>query len=394
MNNVMQAIPFLPNTCVILESTARGVGNYFHRLVKGAESNSNGWTLFFAPWYDHAEYSLPIPDEYDMTLMADGRYGDEISEQKEYNLTIEQMYWRRVCITMNCNGKLKMFRQDYPANIDEAFISSGYPVFDLMKLNKIRDKSVELPIKTAIFEMGEFKEMEDGYIEFWNMPYDGKTEKWTDRYVIFADTGGVWEGADYSCAKVYDRVLKKIVCQVHAHLEPYRYADLLCYLGYFYHNALVAVEMNKWASETDENGQTVIDYMSNQKNYPNLYTHQVFDNVVHQNITKYGYHMNANTKQKVVDKGYKFINEWQSDHIIEPDVKTYDEMNTFVVQETPGGKTTWGAAITRDEDGYTLKDDRVITFLGCLDVSSGMPEPKQVELGDFDVSEEDRRRIF
>ena len=48
---VMQAVPDLPGTEVILESTALGFGNFFHKLWRDAETGVSDYLPIFVPWY-------------------------------------------------------------------------------------------------------------------------------------------------------------------------------------------------------------------------------------------------------------------------------------------------------------------------------------------------------
>jgi hypothetical protein len=53
---VLQAVPDQSGTEVILESTANGVGNFFHRTWRDAEIRRNGYIAIFVPWYWQEEY--------------------------------------------------------------------------------------------------------------------------------------------------------------------------------------------------------------------------------------------------------------------------------------------------------------------------------------------------
>jgi hypothetical protein len=42
-------------------------------------------------------------------------------------VTLEQLYWRRVTMSEECDGKIDVFHQEQPATPDQAFIGSGTP---------------------------------------------------------------------------------------------------------------------------------------------------------------------------------------------------------------------------------------------------------------------------
>tara|TARA_R110000868_G_scaffold125265_1_gene330994 strand:- start:4455 stop:5996 length:1542 start_codon:yes stop_codon:yes gene_type:complete len=118
---ILQTIPDADNTEVIYESTANGVGNFFHQQWKMAERGEGEFQAIFVPWFWQEEYSKQVPDDFRLTDL----------EQKivdAYQISQEQMYWRRLKIVElsadGTNGD-KSFKQEYPMNAAEAFQLSG-----------------------------------------------------------------------------------------------------------------------------------------------------------------------------------------------------------------------------------------------------------------------------
>jgi hypothetical protein len=114
---VVQAIPDMPGTEIILESTANGVGGEFHERWQQAERGEGDYEAIFIPWFWQEEYQRPVPDGFHLD---DG----EREYQEAYGLTLEQMAWRRAKIS-----ELKdplLFKQEYPATAAEAFQMSGH----------------------------------------------------------------------------------------------------------------------------------------------------------------------------------------------------------------------------------------------------------------------------
>lgn len=136
---IIQAIPDAIGTEVVLESTANGLGNYYHQQWKAAEAGQSDFIAIFVPWY--------WQDEYVKTLPPDFVLSEEEEELKEqYNLTDEQIYWRRRKIVDLSAGGVdgeKAFKQEYPMNAAEAFQMSGGD-------GLIRADSVERARKTQI----------------------------------------------------------------------------------------------------------------------------------------------------------------------------------------------------------------------------------------------------
>jgi hypothetical protein len=113
---VLQTVPNEPGTESILESTANGIGNFFHSQWQLAESGQSPYEAIFVPWYWQEEYTLKPPEGFTATT-------EEHEYQHQYGLTLGQIAWRRAK-TVELNSEAK-FRQEYPANATEAFQTSG-----------------------------------------------------------------------------------------------------------------------------------------------------------------------------------------------------------------------------------------------------------------------------
>lgn len=114
---VVQAIPDLPGTEVILESTANGMGGEFRERWQQAEQGIGDYIPIFIPWFWQEEYRRAVPEGF---VLDD----EEQQYQAAHGLDIEQMVWRR-----NKIAELKdplLFKQEYPATAAEAFQMSGH----------------------------------------------------------------------------------------------------------------------------------------------------------------------------------------------------------------------------------------------------------------------------
>src|SRR3546814_8040535 len=85
---VIQAVPDIAGTEIILESTANGIGNYFHQQWQRAEAGQSEYQAIFIPWYWHDEYRSEVPESFALTE-ADLEY------QEAYDLDNAQILWRR-----------------------------------------------------------------------------------------------------------------------------------------------------------------------------------------------------------------------------------------------------------------------------------------------------------
>ena len=117
LDGILQSVPRVDNTKIILESTANGKGNMFHEFWEDAIAKKNEFEPIFIPWYWDEGYRIPIDEEFSLTA--------EEAEYKElYGLDNEQIYFRRKTIA-NSHLKELGFQQEYPSNAQEAFIGSG-----------------------------------------------------------------------------------------------------------------------------------------------------------------------------------------------------------------------------------------------------------------------------
>ena len=118
---VLQSVPFEPGTEVFLESTANGVGGYFHGQWQTAEVGGSEFIAVFVPWFWQTEYVRPVPEGFVLT-------SEEALLCMQYDLSANQIAFRRAKITeLSANGQdgEAAFKQEYPMTAAEAFQTSG-----------------------------------------------------------------------------------------------------------------------------------------------------------------------------------------------------------------------------------------------------------------------------
>lgn len=118
---ILQTIPDDDGTEIIYESTANGVGNFFHQQWKAAESGESEFIPIFVPWFWQDEYRKPAPNDFQKTEKE-----EKLSEY--YELDNDQLFWRRNKIVElsagGSDGEIA-FMQEYPMNASEAFQVTG-----------------------------------------------------------------------------------------------------------------------------------------------------------------------------------------------------------------------------------------------------------------------------
>jgi len=117
---VLQAVPDVDGTEIILESTANGLGNFFHQTWRDAEQGANDYAAIFVPWYWQDEYRRRPPRGFVASE-------EEAAYAALYGLSHAQLAWRRAKIAELKDAGL--FAQEYPASAAEAFEMSGHDCF-------------------------------------------------------------------------------------------------------------------------------------------------------------------------------------------------------------------------------------------------------------------------
>ena len=311
MSGLLQAVP--RDGRVIVETTANGIGDYFFNMWKVANGTNSTFRPHFLPWFLLNEYSLKVEGEFKATE-------EEAELQKAYNLTHEQLNWRRWKIN-ELGGDLDRFAEQFPSNATEAFIVSGNPIW-APSLLKWYLHQCEPPVATGnligayqVF----FEENEKGTLKLWKLPKPGHA------YVIGADvaegiatTDGT-KGGDYSCAVVMDRMTAEIVCIWHGHISGDQFGRQLDLLGKFYYNATIGVEKNY-------QGLTPL-IMLRDLNYPNIYYREKIGLDADKQTPEMGWRTDRFTRPMMIEEASKWIREKRITIYSEDLV---DEMMSFI----------------------------------------------------------------
>lgn len=118
---IFQAVPYVPNSEIFIESTANGTGNWFHNMWQQAEAGTSRFKAVFLPWYWQDEYAIDVPPDFEITP-------EESQLIEFYGLTDRQLAWRRMKIADFSKDGMsgeEFFMQEYPNNAVEAFVMSA-----------------------------------------------------------------------------------------------------------------------------------------------------------------------------------------------------------------------------------------------------------------------------
>ena len=333
---LFQAVPNLPNTMIVIESTANGF-EYFKELWDMAVKGESDFIPVFVGWNELDDYKMPYTG-FELTDY-------EKNLQRIYNLSLEQLSWRRWCIKNNCGGDEQQFKQEYPINPQEAFISSGNCVFDKeIVINRIQELSK--PIRVGYFDykyddtMPAGKKITDirwvndknGYIEIYEVPNIYK-------YCIGGDTAG--EGSDWFTGHVLNAKTGKQVARLRHQMDEDLYVRQMYCLGYYYQYknqrtevitpALMCIE-SKFSSFP--NKELV------RLGYSNMFVREKEDKYTGIMDKSYGFKTTSITRPVIIAELVKIVRE--SVELIN-DKLTLEEMLTFVRNEKGRPEAQQGA---------------------------------------------------
>ena len=334
---ILQAVPSLPGTMVVIESTANGFEDFKERWDAAVAGENDFEPVFFA-WFENPDYSMPVVPGTEWTP-------EERDLKAAYQLTDEQLQWRRWCIANNCGGSLDMFRQEYPASPGEAFLHSGTGVFNNEQI-VLRLERLPGPAGRGEFTDGEWSESETGAITLYELPEEGVP------YVLGGDTAG--EGSDYFTAIVIDNVSGRIVAKLRQKYSEPEYVRQIYALGRFYNDALVAIETNF---------STYPVMKLQEMEYPNQYSREREDTYTRQMRKSYGFRTDRQSRPRAIANLVEVFSshpEWFTDR------ELLEEMLTFCYNEDHrpealAGKhddLVMGAAIT-----YAVRHQQRMTVL-------------------------------
>lgn len=329
LTSVLQCVPNIDDTVVAFESTAKGIGGEFHSRFWGARyriwikrldengdpvieesvnekaPEDNEYTSIFFPWFVFEENRMTPPKDFKLDPK-------EEAIKKKFGLDDEQMYWRRWTISNKNNGNEALFDQENPASPELAFLTSGTPVFDNVKLHAMKETA---PKPIARYEclvgIGQWVTSDVGRLRVWEEPKPGR------HYIVSADVAEGLAHGDFSSADVIDHISGKQVAHWHGKCEPHEYVEILFALGKRYNNAWMAPERNN-------HGLYVVQCLF-EKSYPKMYMEEVPE-PPGKPRKRYGWVTSHTTRPMIIDNLIREVME--GSHGINC-AETFEEMMMF-----------------------------------------------------------------
>jgi hypothetical protein len=348
LNSILNAVADTPDTEVVIESTANGY-NDFMELWDAAVAKENEWVPLFFPWHENPEYVMECTEEeYQkaITSLKKEHYSYLFGDNKKinpmpgvvslFNLSKKQIRWWIWTIRNKCSNDLREMKQENPSIPEDAFKSTGNPVFDnervLLRITYLRQFYKNNPPKKGKF-LFEWKnpdtkdEIKDKSIRWVDDP-NGFVTIYEDRkpgvpYVIGGDTKG--EGRDFYAGCAINNITGNRAATIRnqwTNSKPYTW-QMYC-LGIYYNLALIGIEMN-WNTGPIEELERL--------HYPRHYTRRKYDDLTHDYQLKHGWKTDGNTRPLIIDKEVHLIEE---NIDLFNDIEMLQECITFV--EKDGGR--------------------------------------------------------
>lgn len=311
-NGLTDAVPNSPGTEIYIESTAQGVSGLFYDNWQKAVARKSEYVPVFIPWFVTPEYRLPLdchPDDFQLTP-------EEEDLVQRYGLSLEQLFWRRRKIAEK--HSIDLFKQEYPSTPDEAFLTSGRPVFHPEQIARLLlDAPDPLVVPKMALEGTEWRDHPVGELYVYRHPEPGES------YVIGADVAqGV--GADYSVAAVLDGNKRMVAKWRSNRVYPDAFAEVLYRLAQHYNHARLVVEANN-------HGILTCYRLSKEFSYDNLYQSTQYDKTQDKETTVVGFKTNISTKAMIIDELRAALRDGE---VKLQDKETLREMQSFIVTES------------------------------------------------------------
>jgi hypothetical protein len=139
--SLLPAVPKRPGTSIFMESTPNGQ-NWFYEFVMRAAKGLSEFEVVFVGWWEDPDcvrgfMSAEKREEFIADIGNPNGPAGVIAEDEpwlveEFGCTPEQLHFRRTAIVDECDGKVELFRQEYPATLEEGFLGSGRQVFSVV----------------------------------------------------------------------------------------------------------------------------------------------------------------------------------------------------------------------------------------------------------------------
>lgn len=355
LRSVASGIAAKPLSVIAMESTANGVGNFFHsEWLRANTPGKSDKIPFFVGWQEIEIYRMEVADPKALVESLD-EYERELWDR--HGCTLEAIMWYR--------EKRKGFPDhrsmmaEFPTTAEEAFATTSRGVFSSEDVERLRrrcslpaERGEVLASVTGDVDgcgVARFQSANDGNFLLWKAPRP------EGEYMVCVDIGGRSRGADYSVICVIDRAcypegIPEVVGQWRGHIDHDLLARKAEAIARYFNMALLVVESNSWESSSEGEGRYLLSHL--RDSYPNLYCR------LNESGTGRmpGFHTNMRTKPALVANLVAYVREGS---YIEHDPGACDELLQYEALPEGGYAARRGA-----------HDDRLMTRAIALYIHS------------------------
>lgn len=414
--SISSSIPTnVPNTLIAYESTAQGIGDFFHNQWVKANSGESLFEPVFVEWFLLNElYSEDFDGSYHSHIgreKVSGTIDDFAATLNDYE---KMLFTTTECTLENINwyrGKKKSaasemtLKQEFPSFPDEAFQGSGRPRFraedieqfrgdcrppiaigDLVGKSNISAARLDIKLQRGVLEdlvfipdetlLAEIKnsdastvlKRERNKLKIWEFPGEDKV---SNRYIVILDPSkGKSDGSDNAVVLVLDRYWKMYggKTEVVAELVIKEDKDIVVYyatqIAMWYNKALFVPESNTIETTDRYNeGEFIFDIIADL--YPNLYCRTSADDIRQGIPPKWGFHTNKSTKPMIIDNYNAYLRQ---KGYVERSGEALNEARLYEIKKTGEMGAKQGA-----------HDDRLMTRAIGLYIDTELPMPAIIE---------------
>lgn len=403
VQTLYSTVPDVPGSFIVLESTAKGVGNFFHTQYQDAVNGISDLQPVFVPWYEIEMYNHFLLDNQNQVIRDNGQPLSRIKNIQKFIETLTDYEWTQWQAGATLEGiswyrnykKGKRYndfqmKSEFPTTANEAFQSNSARYFDDKNTAACR-RTCKPPLhigdiradsligKNALKNIQTIQDG-NGPLAIWAKPETDTNQKITHRYLVTVDIGGKHHKSDWSTINVFDRAmlsdpngaLERVATYID-HIDHDILAWKAAQIATYYDNALLAIESNtletrdRKKTETQFEGDhffTVLNEIADH--YDNLYTRETDpDKTKGQPPVKYGWHTNKRTKYLAYDCTRAAIRDGE---YIERDRRCVDEME-YLETKTDG---TLGAIPGQHDD--IIDPTAIAIYIS----TNEMPLPKHI----------------
>ena len=319
---------------VVADSTPNGPAGWFYRTWV----QDNEWAKIFAAWFEFEDSVIPFRTEDDRSAFEESLTEDEQSEIDRFDVTLEQLHWRRRVLRDKCNGDISKFRQEYPSDPEECFLMSSRPRFhpeflgEMLKAAEGATSSVGTLTLQNEGRTCEFRPDGGGLWKIYEEPeHDSK-------YLISADTctgedqqmQGLAADPDFHSIQVWkapfedwrgDWHVPRLVALHHSRIDIGVLAEEVVAAAKFYGGAFVVPEVNN-------SGLALVKYLLDHG--LSVYRRRKVIDTMGMVEKSFGWSTDKITRKTVIDH---MAAELMDRNFDIPDLDVLKEMKVFVVND-------------------------------------------------------------